>query len=48
MAPAQRVVYILLDLTKRGQDIRRYVREVERFAINTLAKLDISADRREG
>ena len=46
--PGQRVVYILLDLTKRGQDIRRYVREVEGFAINTLAKLDISAERRNG
>ena len=46
--PGQRVVYILLDLTKRGQDVRRFVREVESFAINSLSKLGINSDRREG
>jgi lipoyl(octanoyl) transferase len=46
--PGQRVVYILLDLNHRGQDIRRYVTEVEGFAINTLARLGLVATRRDG
>lgn len=46
--PGQRVVYIMLDLTKRGQDVRKFVREVEGFAINTLGRLGIGAERREG
>ncbi len=46
--PGQRVVYIMLDLTKRGQDVRRLVREVEAFAINSLGRLGITAARRDG
>ena len=46
--PGQRVVYILLDVAKRGQDVRRFIREVEGWAIATLAQLGITADRRQG
>jgi lipoyl(octanoyl) transferase len=46
--PGQRVVYILLDINHRGQDIRRYVTEVEGFAITTLARLGLDAARRDG
>lgn len=46
--PGQRVVYIMLDLNTRGQDVRRYVQHVEDFAITTLAQLGITADRRTG
>jgi len=46
--PGQRVVYILLDVSRRGQDVRRFVREVEGWAIAALAKLGITADRRQG
>ena len=46
--PGQRVVYILLDVEKRGQDIRRFINEVEGWAISTLGILGINADRRQG
>ena len=46
--PGQRVVYILLDISKRGQDVRRFVHEVEGWAIATLSALGITADRRQG
>jgi len=46
--PGQRVVYILLDVSRRGQDVRRFVREVEGWAIAALAKLGITTDRRQG
>ena len=46
--PGQRVVYILLDVARRGQDVRRFVREVEGWAITALARLSITADRRDG
>ena len=46
--PGQRLVSIILDLTKRGQDVRQFVRNVESFAINTLRRLNIDADRRNG
>ena len=46
--PGQRVVYILLDVSRRGQDVRRFVREVEGWAIAALAELGITADRRQG
>jgi len=46
--PGQRVVYILLDVEKRGQDIRRFIHEVEGWAISALGVLGIIADRRQG
>ena len=46
--PGQRVVYILLDVEKRGQDIRRFIHEVEGWAIAALGQLGITADRRQG
>ena len=46
--PGQRVVYILLDVEKRGQDIRRFIHDVEGWAISALEILGISADRRQG
>ena len=46
--PGQRVVYILLDVEKRGQDIRRFIHEVEGWAISALGVLGIVADRRQG
>ncbi|MCE2516608.1 MAG: lipoyl(octanoyl) transferase LipB [Alphaproteobacteria bacterium] len=46
--PGQRVVYILLDVSRRGQDVRRFVGEVEGWAIAALAELGLEADRRPG
>jgi len=46
--PGQRIVYILLDVAARGHDLRRFVHQVEAWSIAALAKLDITATRRQG
>lgn len=39
--PGQRVVYIMLDLRKRGKDVRCFVRQVENWVIKTLEDFNI-------
>ena len=39
--PGQRVVYVMLDLNRRGRDIRRFVAALEAWAIAALAAHDI-------
>ena len=46
--PGQRVAYAMLDLKQRGGDIRRYVRQLEAWVIETLACFDVVGERREG
>jgi lipoyl(octanoyl) transferase len=46
--PGQRVGYLMLDLEKRGKDIRRFVNRLEGWMIDTLAELGVSAHRAEG
>ena len=46
--PGQRVVYAMLDLRRRGQDVRGFVRGLEDWAILTLARFDVKGERREG
>ena len=46
--PGQRVVYVMLDLRKRGQDVRRFVLGLEEWAIRTLAAFGVTGERREG
>jgi len=46
--PGQRVVYVMLDLTKRGRDVRQYVCNLEQWVIDSLAEFNISAERRPG
>ncbi|MAZ76857.1 MAG: lipoyl(octanoyl) transferase, partial [Micavibrio sp.] len=48
--PGQRVAYVMLDLKKRQQtpDIKKYIRDLEQWIINTLAAFDIKGERREG
>ena len=46
--PGQRVGYVLLDLEKRGKDIRRFVHSLEGWMIDTLAELGIAAHRAPG
>ncbi len=41
--PGQRVVYPMLDLSRRGRDVRRYVAALEAWAIAALADLGIAA-----
>ncbi len=46
--PGQRVVYVMLDLDKRGKDIRCFVHALEGWMIDTLGELGVSAHRAEG
>jgi lipoyl(octanoyl) transferase len=46
--PGQRVGYVMLDLDKRGKDIRRFVHALEGWMIDTLAELGVFAHRAEG
>ncbi len=46
--PGQRVVYLMLDLDKRGRDIRRFVHALEGWMIESLAALGVEARREPG
>jgi lipoyl(octanoyl) transferase len=46
--PGQRVGYVMLDLERRGKDIRRFVRSLEGWMIDTLAELGVAAHRAPG
>jgi lipoyl(octanoyl) transferase len=46
--PGQRVVYVLLDLDRRGRDVRRFVHSLEGWIIATLARLGVEARRAPG
>tara|TARA_B100000886_G_C20242756_1_gene415308 strand:- start:83 stop:709 length:627 start_codon:yes stop_codon:yes gene_type:complete len=41
--PGQRIIYFIIDLKKRGLDIRRFVSNIENFLIASLLELDIKA-----
>jgi len=46
--PGQRIAYVMLDLTRRGSDLRCFVRDLEGWLIATLARLGVAGQRREG
>jgi len=46
--PGQRVAYVLLNLNVRGKDVRKYVHNLELWAIRTLSKYDIIGETRDG
>jgi len=46
--PGQRVVYVMLDLERRGKDIRCFVHALEGWMIGTLAEFGVAARRAEG
>jgi len=46
--PGQRVGYVMLDLEKRGKDIRCFVHSLENWMIDALADLGVSAHLAEG
>jgi lipoyl(octanoyl) transferase len=45
--PGQRVAYVMLDLKRRGPDVRRFVATLEEWIIRTLAGFDVSGERRD-
>ena len=46
--PGQRVAYVMLDLKRRGGDIRAYVQDLEEWVIQALAQFNVVGERREG
>lgn len=46
--PGQRVAYIMLDVARRGRDVRCFVRDLERWIISTLATFNIEGGIRDG
>jgi lipoyl(octanoyl) transferase len=45
--PGQRVAYLMLDLKRRGPDVRRFVATLEEWIMRTLAALGVAGERRE-
>lgn len=46
--PGQRVAYVMLDLNRRGPDVRKYVCNLEKWIKNTLAVFGVTGETREG
>jgi lipoyl(octanoyl) transferase len=46
--PGQRVAYVMLDLRRRGPDLRQYVHNLEEWLIRTLAHFGVTGERRAG
>ncbi|MGQ0485109.1 MAG: lipoyl(octanoyl) transferase LipB [Hyphomicrobiales bacterium] len=45
--PGQRVAYVMLDLRRRGTDVRAFVAGLEQWLIEALALLGVEGERRE-
>jgi len=45
--PGQRIAYVMLDLKRRGPDVRRFVATLEEWIIRTLAACNVRGERRE-
>jgi lipoyl(octanoyl) transferase len=46
--PGQRVVYLMLDVGRRGRDVRRFVRDIEAWLIDALGELGVQGECRSG
>jgi len=46
--PGQRVAYVMLDLKRRGADVRCFVSALEEWMIRTLARFNTKGERRAG
>jgi lipoyl(octanoyl) transferase len=45
--PGQRVAYVMLDLGRRGADVRRFVAALEDWIIKTLDRFNVRGERRD-
>jgi lipoyl(octanoyl) transferase len=46
--PGQRVAYVMLDLTKRGRDVRAFVGALEAWIVGALDRFNVKGEIREG
>ena len=46
--PGQRVAYVMLDLTRRGRDVKAFVCALEQWIIDTLSSFNVRGERRSG
>src|SRR5215467_13093419 len=46
--PGQRIAYVMLDLRRRGQDVRCHVHQLEEWVIRLLARFAVRGERRQG
>ena len=46
--PGQRVAYLMLDLQRRGPDLRAYIWRLEEWVIRTLEHFNLRGERRQG
>lgn len=46
--PGQRVVYVMLDLNRRGRDVRQFVKRLETWVIAALAEFNVRGEIRDG
>ena len=46
--PGQRVAYVMLDLTRRGRDVRAFIQSLERWLIGAAAQFGVEAGPRDG
>jgi lipoyl(octanoyl) transferase len=46
--PGQRIAYVMLDLARRGPDVRCHVHRLEEWIIRSLARFDVCGERRDG
>ena len=46
--PGQRVAYVMLNVGKRGHDVRRFVQDLETWVIAALAEFNVKGEIREG
>ncbi|WP_347267614.1 lipoyl(octanoyl) transferase LipB [Paracoccus sp. (in: a-proteobacteria)] len=46
--PGQRIVYVMLDLNRRGRDVRAFVKSLESWVIDALAEFNLRGEIRDG
>lgn len=46
--PGQRVVYVMMDVGKRGRDVRKFVQQLEEWVIAALAEFNVRGEIRDG
>ncbi len=46
--PGQRIAYVMLDLSRRGRDVRRFVADLEHWIIAALSAFNVDGEIRDG